>query len=67
MRSFNPPVKDGEEFKLTIEAEGNKGDGITKIDGYVIFVSEGKIGRKYNVRIKKALDKYAFADIIEEI
>jgi len=63
----SPPVNEGEEYNLTIESKGIKGDGISKVAGYVIFIPGAKVGRKYKVRIKKSDEKYGFADIVEEM
>ena len=64
---YGPPVKDGEEFNLKIEALGKKGDGIAKIERYTIFVPGAtKVGETVKVKIKRALPKFAFADIIED-
>ena len=38
-RAFGPvPVKEGETYDVTIEGIGEKGDGIAKIQGFVIVV-----------------------------
>ena len=40
-RSF-APVNVGDEIELKIEAVGEKGDGIAKVKGFVIFVPNAK-------------------------
>jgi len=42
-RSF-APVKVGDELEVTIEAVGEKGDGVAKKDGFVLFVPNTKQG-----------------------
>ena len=63
---YGPPVKVGEEFKLEIEAVGKKDDGIAKINGYTIFVTNGKLGETVNVKITNVREKFAFAEIVKE-
>lgn len=63
----SPPVKEGEEYNLTVESEGSKGDGITRINGYVIFIPQGIVEKKYRVRITKASERFGFAKILEEL
>src|SRR5688500_4609065 len=62
-RSF-APVKVGEELDVKIEAVGEKGDGIAKVKGFVIFVPNAKQGDDVKVRITKVLRKVAFAEVV---
>jgi len=61
-RSF-APVNVGDEIELKIEAVGEKGDGIAKIKGFVIFVPGVKQGETVNVRITKVLRKVGFGEV----
>ena len=63
-RQMTPPVREGEEIDVTIEAVGEKGDGIAKKAGFVIFVPGTKVGDKVKIRVKKVAKKVAFADVI---
>jgi len=62
---LSPPVSVGEVYTVTIEAIGSKGDGITRIKGFVIFVPGTKVGEQVRVRIDKVLRKFAVASIEE--
>ena len=64
-RSF-APVKAGEEINVKIEAVGEKGDGIAKVKGFVIFVPNTKQGDDVKVKITKVLKKVAFAEVVGE-
>lgn len=59
-----PPVKAGEEIDVRVEAVGEKGDGIVKKNGFVIFVPGVKEGEEIRVRITKVLAKVGFAEKI---
>jgi len=59
-----PPVRVGEEIDVIIEAVGEKGDGIAKKDGFILFVKETKQGETCRVRVTKVLQKVGFADKI---
>lgn len=63
---FKPPVKEGEELNVKIECIGNAGDGVAKIDKFVIFVKGGQVGEELMVRVTNVKPKFAFAKIIEE-
>ena len=64
-RSF-APVKVGEEFDVTIEAVGEKGDGVAKIKGFVLFVPNVQEGQRVKVRINKVLRRVGFAEVVGE-
>lgn len=59
-----PPVKVGDELEVTIEAIGEKGDGVAKVDGYVVFVPKVSQGDKVTIKITKILPKMGFAERI---
>ena len=62
-RSF-APVKAGEEINVKIEAVGEKGDGIAKVKGFVIFVPNTKQGDDVKIRVTKVLKKVAFGEVV---
>jgi predicted RNA-binding protein with TRAM domain len=63
-RSQTPPVREGEEIDVTIEAVGEKGDGIAKQKGFVLFVPNTKAGERVKIRITKVLAKVGFAQVV---
>ena len=58
------PVKVGDELNVKIEAVGEKGDGIAKKDGFVLFVPSTKQGEEVRIRITRVLPKVGFAEVI---
>ncbi len=66
-RDFVPkqaPVKVGDEFDATIEGVGEKGDGFTRKDGFVIFVPNVAKGDNVKVRVSKVLRKVGFGEVV---
>jgi len=61
---YDRPVKQGDEIEITIESTGAKGDGVAKLDNFVIIVPGAKEGDRVRVRITRVLRKMAFGDII---
>jgi predicted RNA-binding protein with TRAM domain len=56
-----PPVEEGEVREVTIEATGDQGDGIAKVDqGYVIIVPGGYPGETLSVEIDTIRPNVAF-------
>ncbi|MDK2795791.1 MAG: hypothetical protein PWQ58_990 [Archaeoglobaceae archaeon] len=60
-----PPVKVGDIRDVKIEAVGSEGDGIAKIEGFVVFVPGAKLNDSVKIRITKVLKKYGFAEMVE--
>ena len=60
------PVKVGDEIDVKIEAVGEKGDGIAKQEGFVLFVPNTKEGDEVKVRITKVLRRVGFAEVVGE-
>lgn len=64
-QGLKAPIRVGEEYTVKIEAIGSKGDGLTRIKGFVVFVPGSKVGEVLKVRIDRVLDKFAVASTIE--
>jgi len=65
-RDGNVPVQVGDELDVKIEAVGEKGDGIAKKDGFVLFVPGVKEGDEVRIRVTKVLSKVGFAEVVGE-
>src|SRR3989339_1651410 len=61
---FGAPVNVGDEFNVTIEAVGEKGDGLAKKDGFVLFVPNTKQGDNVKIKITRVLKKVGFAEVV---
>jgi len=63
--NFNQaPVREGEEVDVLIESVGDKGDGIAKVKGFVLFVANTKRGDEVKVRVTKLLKNVGFAEVV---
>ncbi len=58
------PVRVGEELEVKIEAVGEKGDGIAKKNGFVLFVPNTKEGDEVRIRVTKVFRKVGFAEVL---
>lgn len=63
-RPMQKPVEVGDELEVTIEAVGEKGDGIAKKQGFVLFVPNTKQGDNVKIRVTKVLRKVGFAEVV---
>ena len=58
------PVEMGKEYEVEISEISKRGDGIARIEGFVIFVAGGKSGQKAKIRITSIGDRFAKAEIV---
>jgi predicted RNA-binding protein with TRAM domain len=59
------PVVAGETYDVSIESIAKQGDGIAKVEGFVIFVPGTKVGDKVKIKVDKVLRKFAFGAKVE--
>lgn len=60
------PVTVGETYEVSIENIAKEGDGIARVEGFVIFVPDTKVGDNVTIKVNKVLRKFAFAEKVEE-
>jgi len=56
------PIEEGEEYDVKIDDVGKEGDGITRIEGFVVFVPDTKAGDEVRVRIVSVRKRFGFAE-----
>jgi predicted RNA-binding protein with TRAM domain len=59
------PVEEGQTYTVTISDIGSQGDGVGKIEGFVIIVPDTKIGETVQVRINRVSKKVAFGTLVK--
>jgi len=55
------PVEAEKEYEVEIEDVAREGDGIARVEGFVIFVPETKVGDKVTISVDRVLRKFAIA------
>lgn len=63
--TFGPkPVETGKEYDVQISEISRKGDGIARVQGFVIFVKDGKVGQNAKIRVTQVGNRFATAEIV---
>jgi 23S rRNA (uracil1939-C5)-methyltransferase len=63
--SRSVPVEEGETYEVTIQDIARQGDGIARIEGFVIFVPGTKVGDEVQIKVERVLPKFAFASVVD--
>ena len=65
--NFGPkPVETGKEYDVQITETSRKGDGIARVQGFVIFVKDGKVGQTTKVKVTNVGARFATAEIVSQ-
>jgi len=59
------PVEVGKEYEVTITETSRRGDGVARIEGFVIFVAGGRSGQKAKIKVTNVGPRFANATIVE--
>lgn len=60
------PISVGETHTVKIEGRGKGGDGIARVQGFVVFVPGTNVGDEVKVRVKAVRRRFAIADVVTE-
>ena len=58
------PVKVGDELDVTISETSRRGDGLTRVQGFVIFVPNTKQGDEVKIKITQIKPSHAIGQVI---
>ena len=63
--SFGPkPVETGKEYDVQVTETSRQGDGIARVQGFVIFVKGAKVGQKAKVKVTNVGARFATAELV---
>jgi predicted RNA-binding protein with TRAM domain len=58
------PVESGKEYDVQVTEISRKGDGVARVQGFIVFVKGGRVGQKTRVRVTHVGDRFATAETI---
>ncbi|MCW4027850.1 MAG: TRAM domain-containing protein [Candidatus Bathyarchaeota archaeon] len=59
------PVEEGKEYEANITEMSRRGDGIAKIQGFIVFVSGAKTGDNVKFRVTRVGRRFAEAEVVQ--
>jgi len=64
---FGPkPVEVGKEYDVQITELSRKGDGIARVERFVCFIKNGKVGQNVRVKITQVGNRFATGEIVTD-
>lgn len=57
------PVEVGKIYEVDITEITGKGDGIARVQGFIVFIENAKVGNKIRVKVTEVADRFAKATI----
>jgi predicted RNA-binding protein with TRAM domain len=65
-RSRDAPVELGKEYKAEIEDISRRGDGIAKIQGFIIFVPNTRKGEHVKFKVTRIGNRFATGELVQD-
>ena len=66
IENFNEkPVELQKEYDVEIKELSKHGDGVARIEGFVVFVPKTKLGEKVHIRITKVGNRFAIGEVVQ--
>lgn len=66
-RGFAPkPVQVGKEYDVDVTEISRQGDGVARVQGFVVFVKNGKPGQKVKIQVNQVGNMFATATILTQ-
>src|SRR5919204_6994742 len=69
-RNFNrgspapKPVEVGKEYEVDVTEISRKGDGTARVQGFVVFVENGKVSQNVKVQVEQVGNRFATATLV---
>ena len=73
IRAFNrgspapKPVEVGKEYEVDVTEISRQGDGVARVQGFVVFVKNGKVKQNVKVQVDQVGDRFATATLVDQI
>src|SRR5207245_3352264 len=63
--SFNKPVEVGKEYNVSISDTSKRGEGIARIEGFVVFVPGTRQGQNVRISVKQVSERFTSGHVVQ--
>lgn len=64
--SLDKPVEEGQKYTVEVIGEGKEGDGVAKVNNFVVFIPGANEGEEVTIEIDEVRARSAVGKIVEE-
>ena len=64
--SFRKPVEVGKEYNVSISDTSRRGEGIAKVEGFIVFVPGTKVGQNVRIKVTQVSQRFASGQVLED-
>ena len=61
----NKPVEVGKEYTVSISDTSRRGEGIAKVEGFIVFVPGTKVGQNVRIKVTQVSERFASGQVVE--
>ena len=62
---FRKPVEVGKEYNVSISDTSRRGEGIARIEGFVVFVPGTKQGQNVRIKVTQVSERFASGQVVQ--
>ena len=62
--STSKPVEIGKQYEVEITEISRQGDGVARVQGFVMFVKNGKVSQNVKVQVERVGARFATATLV---
>src|SRR5712692_5549297 len=63
--SFNKPVEVGKEYDVSISDTSRRGEGIARVNGFVVFVPGTRQGQNVRIKVTQVSERFASGQVVQ--
>jgi predicted RNA-binding protein with TRAM domain len=61
---FRKPVEVGKEYNVSISDTSRRGEGIARVEGFVVFVPGTKQGQNVRIKVTQVSERFASGQVV---
>ncbi|HYB76207.1 MAG TPA: TRAM domain-containing protein, partial [Nitrososphaerales archaeon] len=62
---FRKPVEVGKEYNVSISDTSRRGEGIARVEGFVVFVPGTKQGENVRIKVTQVSERFASGQVVQ--
>jgi len=62
---FRKPVEVGKEYNVSISDTSRRGEGIARVEGFVVFVPGTKMGQNVRIKVTQVSERFASGQVVQ--